>query len=82
VIVTRVTSSRDTPADSSYLTRLLARAGTTPAVCRQTRLTELVNDLDPKLTAVALGMNDSGLARYAADNVARDRLQRRLADPS
>jgi hypothetical protein len=82
VIVTRITSSRDTPADSSYLTRLLARAGTTPAACRQTRLTELVNDLDPKLTAVALGMNDSGLARYAADNVARDRLQRRLADPS
>ncbi len=30
---------------------------------RQTRITELVNDLDPKLTAVALGMNDTGLAR-------------------
>ena len=81
VIVTRVTSGRDTPADSSYLTRLLARAGTTPAACRQTRLTELVNDLDPKLTAVALGMNNNGLVRYAADNVARDRLQRRLASP-
>ena len=70
VIITRVTSSRDTAADSSYLTRLLARAGTTPAACRQTRLTELVNDLDPKLTAVALGMNNNGLVRYAADNVA------------
>ena len=55
VIVTRATSGRDTAADSSYLTRLLARAGTTPAACRQTRLTELVNDLDPKLAAVALG---------------------------
>ena len=81
VIVTRATSGRDTAADSSYLTRLLARAGTTPATCRQTRLTELVNDLDPKLAAVALGMNNNGLVRYAADNVARDRLQRRLASP-
>jgi hypothetical protein len=50
----------------------------TPAICRQTRLTELVNDMDPKLTAVALGMNDTGLVRYAADNIARDRLDRRL----
>ena len=38
-------------------------------------MTELVNDLDPKLTAAALGMNDTGLVRYAADNVARDRLR-------
>ena len=81
VIVTRATSGRDTSADSSYVTRLLAPAGTTPAACRQTRLTELVNDLDPKLAAVALGMNNNGLVRYAADNVARDRLQRRLASP-
>jgi hypothetical protein len=44
-------------------------------------MTELVNDLDPKLAAVALGMNNNGLVRYAADNVARDRLQRRLASP-
>jgi hypothetical protein len=78
VVVTRVTSGRETPAHPSYLTRLLAAAGTTPAICRQTRLTELVNDMDPKLTAVALGMNDTGLVRYAADNVARDRLDRRL----
>ncbi|MBA2560177.1 MAG: integrase, partial [Propionibacteriales bacterium] len=81
VIITRVTSGRDTAADSSYLTRLLAPARTTPEACRQTRLTELVNDLDPKLAAVALGMNDNGLVRYAADNVARDRLQHRLASP-
>ena len=46
-----------------------------------TELTELVNDLDPKLTAAALGMNGTGMARYAADNVARDRLQRRIANP-
>lgn len=78
VVVTRVTSGRETPAHTSYLTRLLAAAGTTLAICRQTRLTELVNDMDPKLTAVALGMNDTGLVRYAADNVARDRLDRRL----
>jgi len=82
VIVTRVTSSRDTSAHTSYLARLLAAAGTTPAACRQTRLTELVNDLDPKLTAAALGMNGTGITRYAADNVNRDRLQRRVASPS
>jgi hypothetical protein len=81
IIVTRVTASRDTPADSTYLARLLAPSGTTPSTCRQTRLTQLVNDLDPKLTAVALGMNNNGLVRYAADNVARDRLQRRLVPP-
>jgi hypothetical protein len=83
---TRTSSSPGPPAArhprrSSYVTRLLAPAGTTPAACRQTRQTELVNDLDPKLTAVALGMNNNGLVRYAADNVARDRLQRRLASP-
>jgi hypothetical protein len=82
VIVTRVTSSRDTSAHTSYLARLLAAAGTTPAACRQTRLTELVNDLDPKLTAVALGMDGTGITRYAADNVDRDRLQRRVASRS
>jgi hypothetical protein len=76
VMVTRVTSGRTTAADSSYLTRALAPAATTPAICRQTRLTQLVTDLDPKLAASALGMNDSGLVRYLADNVARDRLQR------
>lgn len=76
VIVTRVTRTRDTPADSSYLTRRLAAAGTTPATCRQTRLCQLVTDLDPKLTATALGMQDNGLVRYLADNVDHDRLTR------
>jgi hypothetical protein len=76
VIVTRVTSSRTTAANSSYLSRALAPTGTTPAVCRQTRLTQLVTDLDPKLAATALGMNGGGLVRYLADNVARDRLHR------
>jgi hypothetical protein len=76
VLVTRVTSGRDTQADSTYVSRALAPAGTKPSTCRQTRLTQLVTDLDPKLAASALGMNDGGLARYLADNVSRDRLQR------
>jgi hypothetical protein len=76
VIVTNATRTGDAPADGSYLTRRLAPAGTTPSACRQTRIAQLVNDLDPKLTAAALGMRDSGLVRYLADNVARDRLQR------
>jgi hypothetical protein len=78
LIVTNATRTGDTPADGSYLTRRLAPAGTTPSACRQTRIAQLVNDLDPKLTAAALGMRDSGLVRYLADNVARDRLQRTL----
>jgi hypothetical protein len=76
VIVTSATRTGDQPADGSYLTRRLAPAGTTPSACRQTRIAQLVNDLDPKLTAAALGMQDTGLIRYLADNVARDRLQR------
>jgi hypothetical protein len=76
VIVTNATRTGDQPADGSYLTRRLAPAGTTPSACRQTRIAQLVNDLDPKLTAAALGMHDTGLVRYLADNVDRDRLQR------
>lgn len=76
VIVTKATRTGDAPADGSYLTRLLTPAGVTPSACRQTRIAQLVNDLDPKLTAAALGMRDSGLVRYLADNVDNDRLQR------
>ena len=54
VIVTRATSGRDTAADSSYLSRLLARAGTTAATCRYSPDDRLVNDLDPKLAAVVV----------------------------
>jgi hypothetical protein len=76
VIVTKATRTGTAPADGSYLTRLLAPAGVTPSACRQTRIAQFVNDLDPKLTASALGMQDSGLVRYLADNVDKDRLQR------
>jgi len=76
VIVTAVTRTRDSAADSSYLSRLLAKANTTPAICRQTRIAQLVIDLDPKLVAVALGMNAGGLVRYCTDNVDQDRLTR------
>ncbi len=38
-------------------------------------LAQLVTDLDPKLTAAALGMHDIGLIRYLAENVDRDRLE-------
>lgn len=79
LLVTRVTNSRATAADAGHLARLLRPANTTPTVCRQTRLCELVTDLDPKITAAALGMNDAGLVRYAADNVDQDRLQSRVA---
>src|SRR3954447_9269955 len=77
LIVTGITRTRDTPADGTYLTRALTASGTTPSACRQTRIAQLVNDLDAKLTAAALGMHDSGLVRYLADNVDQDRLNPR-----
>ncbi len=75
VIFTRATRTGDSAAHPSYLTRLLTPARTTPSACRQTRLAHLVIDLDPKLTAAALGMNGGGLVRYLDDNIAHDRLQ-------
>jgi len=74
LLVTATTRTRSCPADGSYLTQMLATAGTTPSACRQTRVAQLVTDLDPKLTAAALGMQDSGLVRYLADNIDHDRL--------
>ena len=76
VIVTRATRTGDSPADQTYLARVLRRAGVSPALCRQTRISQLVTDLDPKLASTALGMQDSGLVRYLADNVDSDRLER------
>ncbi len=76
VIVTMATRTGDSPAHQSYLTRVLRPAGTTPALCRQTRVSQLVTDLDPKLAATALGMRDAGLIRYLAGNVDSDRLER------
>ncbi|MDQ2873834.1 MAG: integrase [Actinomycetota bacterium] len=76
VIVTRATRTSDSPAHQSYLTRALRPAGTTPSLCRQTRISQLVTDLDPKLAATALGMQGTGLIRYLADNIDRDRLDR------
>jgi len=76
VIVTSTTRTGDSPAHQSYLSRALRPAGTTPALCRQTRISQLVTDLDPKLAAAALGMQDSGLVRYLAGNIDRDRLER------
>jgi hypothetical protein len=80
LIVTGVTRTRDTPADGSYLTRMLAPAAATPSICRQTRIAQLVTDLDPKLAATAWGMQDSGLVRYLADNIDHDRLERSHPD--
>src|SRR5216683_3103992 len=70
------TPGPDSPSHQTYLTRVLRPAGTTPSMCRQTRIAQLVTDLDPKLAATALGMQDAGLVRYLAGNVDRDRLGR------
>lgn len=76
LIVTGATRTREQAADQTYLARAMTAAGTTLAACRQTRISQLVTNLDPKLTAAALGMHDTGLVRYLADNVDNDRLQR------
>ena len=75
VIVTMATRTGDSPAHQSYLTRVLRRAGTTPALAA-----------DPDLPARhrpgsqarcrRLGMQDSGPRRYLAGNVDSDRLER------
>lgn len=76
LIVTGVTRTREQAAHQTYLARAMTATGTTLAACRQTRISQLVTDLDPKLTAVALGMHGTGLVRYLADNVDNDRLER------
>lgn len=63
LVTNRATRCRDSAVSSSYLSRLLNKAGTTPAQCRQTRISQLVTDLDPKLAVMILGMQDSGLVR-------------------
>lgn len=67
VLVTRATKTRNVSCSPAYLTHVLDPAGVSPQRLRVTRLADLVVSLDPKLVAVALGMNADGLVSYLSD---------------
>lgn len=75
VIVTRSTKTRSTPASTPYLTHLLDSVGIPPQRIRVSRIAKMVVGLDAKVVASAFGMNETGMVRYLADAVDRDRLE-------
>jgi integrase len=74
VIVTKITKSGQTAASTAYVSHVLDPCGVPPRTLRSTRLAELVNTLDPKLVAAALGMDPEGVMIYLADHVDPGRL--------
>ncbi|MFB8305917.1 integrase [Kitasatospora purpeofusca] len=74
VIVTRITKTGRAPASTAYVSHLLNPGGFPPRTLRSTRLANLVNTLDPKLVAAALGMDPEGVMIYLADQVDAGRL--------
>jgi site-specific recombinase XerC len=74
VIVTKVTKTGREPASAAYLCHVLDACGLTPRTVRSTRLVDLVNTMDPKLVAVAFGMEPEAAMIYLADHVDPTRL--------
>ncbi|MET8537006.1 integrase [Streptomyces sp. NPDC005065] len=74
VIVTRITKTGRAPASTAYVSHILDPCGVSPRTLRSTRLADLVNTLDPKLVAAALGMDPEGVMIYLADHVDEQRL--------
>ncbi|MFB7600042.1 integrase [Streptomyces sp. NPDC056160] len=74
VIVTRITKTGREPASTAYVSHLLHPCGIPPRTLRSSRLADLVNTLDPKLVAAALGMVPEGVMIYLADHVDEQRL--------
>jgi integrase len=75
VIVTKVTKAGRSPASTAYVTHLLDDCGVPPRSVRCTRLADLVNTIDPKLVAAALGMKPESVMYYLADHVDEARLE-------
>lgn len=69
MIVTRITRTGRAPASTAYVSHLLDSCGVPPRTLRSTRLADLVNTLDPKLVAAALGMDPEGVMIYFAVHV-------------
>jgi site-specific recombinase XerD len=74
VIVTKVTKTASSPASPAYLSHVLDPCGIAPKHLRNTRLADLVNDMDPKLVAAAFGLNAESVLPYLADHVDPTRL--------
>ena len=82
LIVTKLTKTTMSSASPAYLTHVLDPAATTTKKLRSTRLVDLINRLDPKVVAVALGMSAEGLLDYLGDHVDAGRLPDRPATPN
>lgn len=74
VIVTKGTKAGRAPASVAYLSHVLDSCGFGPRMIRCTRLTDLVNTMDPKLVAAAFGMTPEATMIYLADYVDPTRL--------
>jgi site-specific recombinase XerD len=74
VIVTKVTKTAASPASPAYLSHVLDAAGIAPKHLRNTRLVDLVNDMDPKIVAAVFGMDAQAVLPYLADRVDPTRL--------
>jgi site-specific recombinase XerD len=69
VIVTKQTKNGQTPASTAYLSHVLDGCGVPPRTIRSTRLVDLVDTLDPKLVAAALGLDPQAPLIYLADRI-------------
>ncbi|MFC3991202.1 hypothetical protein [Actinoplanes siamensis] len=56
-------------ASTAYLSHVLDGCGVPPPTIRSTRLVDLVNTLDPKLVAAALGLDPQAPLIYLADRI-------------
>ena len=74
VIVTKGTKACRAPASTAYFSHVLDPSGHPPRAIRSTRLVDLVNTLDPKLVAAAMGLDPQAPLIYLADRVDPDRL--------
>ncbi|GIF08959.1 site-specific integrase [Actinoplanes siamensis] len=69
VIVTKGTKAGRTPASRAYLSHVLDPCGHPPRAIRSTRLVDLVNTLDPKLVAAAMGLDPQAPLIYLDDRI-------------
>lgn len=74
MIVTKGTKAGRAPASTAYMSHILDPSGVPPRMLRCTRLADLVNTMDPKLVAVAFGMDPEAAMIYLADHVDPTRL--------
>lgn len=81
LVVTKGTKAGHGPASTAYFTHLLDPAGVPPRTVRCSRLATLVNTMDPKLVAAAVGMTAEGALAYLSDHVDLDRLSPTPANP-